>query len=76
MPRLRCAAAAGSSPAIPTTLAEYLDGIRQGLELLSPYVSVEAAAVPATVYEQAKGETPLPLIPITSHISVPEAGLE
>ena len=49
---------------------------RQGLELLSPYVAVEAAAVPAPLYEQAKGETPLPLIPITSHISVPEAGLE
>ena len=59
-----------------TTLAEYLDGIRRGLEMLSPYVAVEAAAVPAPLYEQAKGETPLPLIPITSHISVPEAGLE
>ena len=59
-----------------TTLAEYLDGIRQGLEMLSPYVAVEAAAVPAPLYEQAKAETPLPLIPITSHISVPEAGLE
>lgn len=59
-----------------TTLAEYLDGIRQGLELLSPYVAVEAAAVPAPLYEQAKAETALPLIPITSHISVPEAGLE
>lgn len=59
-----------------TTLAEYLDGIRQGLETLSPYVAVEAAAVPAALYEQARTETPLPLIPITSHISVPEAGLE
>ena len=59
-----------------TTLEEYLDGIRQGLELLSPYVAVEAAAVPAPLYEQAKEETALPLIPITSHISVPEAGLE
>lgn len=59
-----------------TTLAEYLDGIRQGVELLSPYVAVEAAAVPAPLYEQAKAETALPLIPITSHISVPEAGLE
>ena len=58
-----------------TTLAEYLDGIRQGLETLSPYVAVEAAAVPAALYEQARTETPLPLIPITSHISVPEAGL-
>ena len=35
-----------------------------------------AAAVPAGLYEQAKEETSLPLIPITSHISVPEAGLE
>ena len=47
-----------------TTLAEYLDGIRQGLEMLSPYVAVEAAAVPAPLYEQAKGETALPLIPL------------
>ena len=59
-----------------TTLTEYLDGIRQGLEMLSPYVTVEAATVPAGLYEQAKEETSLPLIPITSHISVPEAGLE
>ena len=59
-----------------TTLEEYLFGIKLGLELLSPYVAVEAAAVPAPLYEQARGETALPLIPITSHISVPEAGLE
>ena len=59
-----------------TTLEEYLSGIKLGLELLSPYVAVEAAAVPAPLYEQAKAETALPLIPITSHISVPEAGLE
>lgn len=59
-----------------TTLEEYLFGIKLGLELLSHYVAVEAAAVPAPLYEQAKAETALPLIPITSHISVPEAGLE
>ena len=59
-----------------TTLEDYLFGIKLGLELLSPYVAVEAAAVPAPLYEQAKAETALPLIPITSHISVPEAGLE
>ena len=59
-----------------TTLEEYLDGIRRGLDMLSPYVTVEAAAVPAGLYEQANEETSLPLIPITSHISVPEAGLE
>ena len=59
-----------------TTLEEYLFGIKLGLEMLSPYVTVEAAAVPAGLYEQAKEETSLPLIPITSHISVPEAGLE
>lgn len=59
-----------------TTLEEYLFGIKLGLEMLSPYVTVEAAAVPAGLYEQAKEEVSLPLIPITSHISVPEAGLE
>lgn len=59
-----------------TTLEEYLSGIKLGLEMLSPYVAVEAAAVPAGLYEQAKEETSLPLIPITSHISVPEAGLD
>ena len=59
-----------------TTQEEYLDGIKLGLAMLSPYVTIEAAAVPAGLYAQAKGETALPLIPITSHISVPEAGLE
>lgn len=59
-----------------TTPEEYLSGIKLGLETLSPYVTVEAAAVPAPLYEQAKAETALPLIPITSHISVPEAGLD
>ena len=59
-----------------TTLEEYLFGIKLGLEMLSPYVTVEAATVPAGLYEQAKEEVSLPLIPITSHISVPEAGLE
>lgn len=59
-----------------TTLEEYLSGIKLGLEMLSPYVTVEAATVPAGLYEQAKEEVSLPLIPITSHISVPEAGLE
>ncbi len=59
-----------------TTPEEYLSGIKLGLEMLSPYVTVEAAAVPAPLYEQAKAETALPLIPITSHISVPEAGLD
>ena len=58
-----------------TTREEYLSGLKQGLDLLSPYVAVEAAAVPAALYRQAKGETDLALIPITSHISVPEAGL-
>ena len=53
-----------------TTPSEYLSGIRQGLELLSPYVTVEAAAVPATLYEQVRGETALPLIPITPRMSV------
>lgn len=59
-----------------TTPEEYLAGIRQGLEMLSPYVTVEAAAVPAGLYEQTREETPLPLIPITAHISVPEAELD
>ena len=59
-----------------TTLEEYLFGIKLGLELLSPYVAVEAAAVPAPLYEQAKAATALPLIPSTSHISVTEACLE
>ena len=48
----------------------------QGLAMLSPYVTVEAAAVPAALYEQVRHRTALPLIPITSHISVPEAELD
>jgi len=59
-----------------TTAEEYLAGVEQGLALLSPYVTVEAAAVPEALYAQVRTETSLPLIPITTHISVPEAGLE
>lgn len=59
-----------------TTREEYLSGIRQGLALLSPHVTVEAAAVPAALYEAVRQELTLPLIPITSHISVPEAELD
>ena len=59
-----------------TTAEEYLAGLEQGLALLSPYVTVEAAAVPEALYAQVRTETSLPLIPITTHISVPEAGLE
>lgn len=59
-----------------TTAEEYLAGLAQGLALLSPYVTVEAAAVPEALYAQVRTETSLPLIPITTHISVPEAGLE
>lgn len=59
-----------------TTAEEYLDGIEQGLALLRPYVTVEAAAVPAPLYEAVRQELTLPLIPITSNISVPEAELD
>lgn len=59
-----------------TTAEEYLAGVEQGLALLSPYVTVEATAVPEALYAQVRTETSLPLIPITTHISVPEAGLE
>ena len=59
-----------------TTAEEYLAGVEQGLALLSPYVTVGAAAVPEALYAQVRTETSLPLIPITPHISVPEAGLE
>ena len=59
-----------------TTPEEFLAGVTQGLAMLSPYVTVEAAAVPAALYEQVRHQTALPLIPITSHISVPETELD
>ena len=59
-----------------TTPEEFLAGVTQGLAMLSPYVTVEAAAVPAALYEQVQHQTALPLIPITSHISVPETELD
>lgn len=59
-----------------TTREEYLSGVRQGLALLSPHVTVEAAAVPAALYEAVRQQLALPLLPITSHISVPEAELD
>ena len=59
-----------------TTAEEFLTGLETGLRLLSPYVTVEAAAVTASLLPQVESHTEVPLIPITSHISVPEAGLE
>lgn len=52
---------------------EVLDGLRRGLEMLSPYVTVEAAAVPAALCAQVREQTDLPLIPVTPHITVSEA---
>lgn len=59
-----------------TSAEEYLDGVVRGDALLSPHVTVEAAAVPAALYEVVRSHVALPLIPITSHISVPEAELD
>lgn len=59
-----------------TTAEEYLAGLAQGLALLSPYVTVEAAAVPAALREQVRPQTELPLIPIISRMSVPNTELD
>ena len=59
-----------------TTAEEYLAGLAQGLALLSPYVTVEAAAVPAALWEQVRTQTELPLIPIISRMSVPNTELD
>lgn len=59
-----------------TTEEEYLTGLAQGLALLSPYVTVEAAAVPDALYAQVRPHTGLPLLRITPRITVPETGLD
>lgn len=59
-----------------TTAREYLDGLAQGLAMLTPYVAVEAAAVPDALYEQVRPHTDLPLLCITPRITVPEMGLD
>ena len=59
-----------------TTAQEYLDGLAQGLALLTPYVAVEAAAVPDALYAQVRSRTGLPLLRITPRITVPETGLD
>lgn len=59
-----------------TTAQEYLDGLAQGLAMLTPYVAVEAAAVPDALYRQVRDRTDLPLLRITPRITVPEAGLD
>ena len=59
-----------------TTAEEYLDGLAQGLALLMPYVTVEAAAVPDALYAQVRPHTGLPLLCITPRITVPEMGLD
>ena len=48
-----------------TTAEEYLDGLAQGLALLTPHVAVEAAAVPDALYAQVRPHTGLPLLRIT-----------
>ena len=59
-----------------TTAEEYLAGLEDGLAMLSPYVPVEGAAVPAALLARVAALAPLPLIPITTHISVPETELD
>ena len=59
-----------------TTAEEYLDGLVQGLALLTPYVPVEAAAVPDALYAQVRPHTGLPLLRITPRITIPETGLD
>ena len=59
-----------------TTAEEYLAGLEGGLAMLSPYVPVEGAAVPAALLARVAALAPLPLIPITTHISVPETELD
>lgn len=59
-----------------TTAREYLDGLAQGLAMLTPYAAVEAAAVPDSLYQQVRPHTDLPLLRITPRITVPEAGLD
>ncbi len=59
-----------------TTAQEYLDGLAQGLAMLTPYVTVEAAAVPDGLYRQVRDRTDLPLLRITPRITVPQAGLD
>lgn len=59
-----------------TTAEEYLAGLAQGLALLSPYVTVEAAAVPDTLYAQVRPHTDLPLLRVTPRITIPETGLD
>lgn len=52
-----------------TTAEEFSDGLQTTLDLLSPYVTVEAAAVPAWLAGEVS--TPLPLLPITPKINYP-----
>lgn len=59
-----------------TTAREYLDGLAQGLAMLTPYAAVEAAAVPDALYAQVRPHTGLPLLCITPRITVPETGLD
>ena len=59
-----------------TTAEEFLTGLETGLRLLSPYVTVEAAAVTESLLPQVESHTELPLIPITPRMSVPAAGLD
>lgn len=59
-----------------TTAEEFLEGIERGLAMLSPYVKVEAAMVPESLFAAVRDRTELPLIPITPRMTVPTAGLD
>lgn len=59
-----------------TTTEEFLAGVEKGLALLTPYVKVEAAAVPAGLYDTVRERTELPLIPITPRMSASETELD
>ena len=74
----------GSTEHIDGTLSAILRAARLKLPrfllnpnlMLSPYVPVEGAAVPAALLARVAALAPLPLIPITTHISVPETELD
>lgn len=54
-----------------TTIFEFINGVKKGMDLLSPYVTVEGTAVTKHLAEQAKEYISIPMIPLQPMLFYP-----
>ncbi len=56
---------------ITTTAEEFLEGCKKMSEMVSPYIAVDFACVQETLYEEVRGRTDAPLLPIHLYLTYP-----